>query len=92
MKNITYKAEHPIIKEIAIGDLFINERGDIVRFSGYIEEYETLYCYNFSIPEHREDGIIGYSCDKYLRHGTKNKDGFHIKDRYISFKEKIDLL
>lgn len=82
MKKETYKVDHPLIKEIYMGDKFLLNNGEIVTFVKYTED--TIFHY---IMSNRR------SYTKRLTAWVYNVEAPEdIKYKLPSLKQKIDLL
>lgn len=92
--KLTYKVDHPKIKEITVGDHFDTYCGETLVFTGLWDRDEkigyaggsrALYPFDFET----KDGISKYFLNKFLN----NRYNINlIKRKIIPLKEKIDLL
>jgi hypothetical protein len=88
MKEYTFRTNHPDIPFIKMGDTFVTDGGDIVEFVGFnIHEDKHKYPLVFKSTEIK----MKYTKKLTYRFDEKS-NSLDIKERYITLKDKIDLL
>lgn len=99
----TFKVDHPTIKEISFGDMFITIDNEIIEF--YSDDpYDEITPYTFlKIPKEAfvyENLVeffdnLDYEERTYycLTHELQHEHfGYYVKGRYLTLKDKINLL
>lgn len=93
-KKETYKTNHPKLKTITEGEKYVGYNGNIYEFQFKLHDYdqEDGLCFVFALL-YLEDGEyifgshVGFPLDLYYKDNV-----YGIKCKYISLKDKIDLL
>jgi hypothetical protein len=85
MKKQTYETDHPIIKEIAVGDKFIAESGILMKLICLISDVHFLFQYEYVSTKNTTTYY-----DRHLKHWCD--ENHNIKCRYISLKNKVKVL
>lgn len=88
-----FQTNHPLIKEIKLGEKFILDNGELVKFDHY-DPYNLVYPY-FMIEMKKSTfarSYVAFDLKLYHESGYNIKTKLQIVGKYLSLKEKIDLI